>query len=93
MVLTFYDSLVLLTNYNILILYDYRYYYDFKIVFNLLILYIYNGGVRIRNPCPNTDTLGYILYLYTLDKIYIIDESIRQITITLFIINFMNNVF
>ena len=26
-----------------------------------------------------------------LDKLYIIDESIRQITITLFIINFMNN--
>ena len=28
-----------------------------------------------------------------LDKLYIIDESIRQITITLFIINFMNNLF
>ena len=28
-----------------------------------------------------------------LDKLYIIDESIRQIIITLFIINVMNNLF
>ena len=28
-----------------------------------------------------------------LDKLYIIDESIRKLTITLFIINFMKNVF
>ena len=40
MVLTFYESLFLFKNYNILILYDYRYYCDFKILFNLLIPYI-----------------------------------------------------
>ena len=45
---------------KILILYDYRYYCDFKIVFNLFIQYI-TGCVRIRYPCPNTD----ILYCYT----------------------------
>ena len=61
MVLTFDDSLFLFKNYNILILYDYRYYCDFNILFNILI------------PCPNTDTL------YTLDRLYIIDESIRKL--------------
>ena len=35
--LIFYDTLFVFKNYNILILYDYRYYYDFKILFNLLI--------------------------------------------------------
>ena len=44
--------------------------------------------VRIRTPCVMIRT-PYI----TLDKLYIIDESIRQLTITLFIINFMNNLF
>ena len=35
-----------------------------------------NGGVRIRYTCPNTDTLFYNTdTLYTLDKLYIIDES------------------
>ena len=29
----------------------------------------------------------------SLDKLYIIDELIRQITITLFIINFIDNLF
>ena len=38
-------------------------------------------GTHVRNRTP------YI----PLDKLYIIDESIRQIT--LFIINFMNNLF
>ena len=53
-----------------------------------------NGGVRIRYTCPNTDNLCYNTDTYIpLDKLYIIDESIRQITITLFIINFMKNVF
>ena len=37
MVLTFYESLFLFKNYNILILYDYGYYCDFNILFNLLI--------------------------------------------------------
>ena len=37
MVLTFYDSLLLFENYNILILYDYRYFCDFKMLINLLI--------------------------------------------------------
>ena len=89
MVFTFCDSLFLFKNYNILILYDYRYYCDFKILFNILIPYI--TGV------PNTDTMCYINLLripyIPRYKLYIIDESIRQITITLFIINFMNNLF
>ena len=42
---------------------------------------VFGTYVRIRTP--------YI----PLDKLYTIDESIRQITIKLFIINFMNNVF
>ena len=40
-----------------------------------------------RNSLHETRRTPYI----PIDKIYIIDESIRQITITLFIINFMNN--
>ena len=88
-----YDSLFLFQNYNILISYDYRYYCDFKIVFNLLIQYItgvslFVTRVRIRTPCVIIRTPYIPLY-----KLYIIDESIRQITITLFIINFMNNLF
>ena len=39
-----------------------------------------------RTPC-NIIRIPYI----SLDKLYNIDESIRQLTITLFIINFMNN--
>ena len=51
------------------------------------------GGVRIRYPCPNTTPCVIIRTPYiSLDKLYIIDESIRQITITLFIINFMKNI-
>ena len=46
-----------------------------------MVVSVFGTHVRIRTP--------YI----PLDKLYIIDESIRQITITLFIINFMNNVF
>ena len=93
MVLTFYDSLFLIKNYNILILYDYRYYCEFNILFNLLIPYItgvsvFGTYVRIRTPCVIIRT-SYI----PLDKLYITDESIRKITITLFIINFMNNLF
>ena len=47
---------------------------------------VFGAHVQIRIPCviiriPNIP----------LDKLYIIDESIRQITITLFIINVMNN--
>ena len=37
MVLTCDDSLFLFKNYNILIFYDYRYYCDFKMLFNPLI--------------------------------------------------------
>ena len=54
MILKCYDSLFVFKNYNILILYDYRYYCDFKIVFNP----IDNGGIRIKYPCSNTDTLN-----------------------------------
>ena len=53
----------------------------------------YNGGVRIRNPCPGTGTLCYNTDTLYTTKLYIIEESIRQIIITLFIINFMNNLF
>ena len=93
MVLTSYNSLFLFKNYNILILYDYRYYCDFKILFNLLIPYItgvsvFGTHVRIRTHC----VIIWTPYI-PLDKLYIIDESIRQIIITLFIINFMNNLF
>ena len=93
MVLTFYDSLFLYKNYHKLILYDYRYYYDFKMLFNILIPYItgvsvFGTHVRIRIPC----VIIRIPYI-PLDKQYIIDESILQIKITLFIINFMNNLF
>ena len=42
--------------------------------------------VRISTPCVIIRT-PYI----PLDKLYIIDEPIRQITITLFIITFVNN--
>ena len=55
----------------------------------IVILKLYFGThVRIRIPCVIIRT-PYI----TLDKLCIIDESIRKITITLFIINFMNNLF
>ena len=49
---------------------------------------VFDTHVRIRTPCVIIRT-PYI----PLDKLYIIDESMRQITITLFIINFMNNLF
>ena len=96
MVLTIYDSLFVFKNYNILILYDYRYYCDFNILFNILIplitgVSVFGTHVRIWVPYVIIRTP----YL-PLDKLYIIDESIRQITITLptlFIINFMNNIF
>ena len=58
-----------------------------------------NGGVRIRYPCSNTDSVRrtHCVIIRTpyipLDKLYIFDESSRQITITLFIINIMNNLF
>ena len=51
-------------------------------------LFVFGTHVRIRTPCVIIMT-PYI----PLDKLYIIDESIIQITITLFIINVMNNVF
>ena len=58
---------------------------------------VFGTHVRIRYPCMNTDTLYYntdsVGPYIPLDKLYIIDESVRQITITLFIINFMNNLF
>ena len=49
---------------------------------------VFGTHVRIRKPFVIIRT-PYI----PLDKLYIIDESIRQITITLFKINFMNNLF
>ena len=93
MVLTFYEYLFVFKNYNILILYDHRYYCDFTILFNLLIpnitgVSVFGTHVRIQTPCVIIRT-PYI----PLDEHYIIDESIKQITITLFIINFMSNLF
>ena len=48
---------------------------------------VFGTHVRIRTPCVIIRT-PYI----PLDKLYIIDESIRQITITLFKINFIKNI-
>ena len=45
----------------------------------------------LRPFIVKVSVLGY--HPLPLDKLYIIDESIRKITITLFIINFMNNLF
>ena len=55
MVLTYYDSIFVFKNYNILILYDYRYYCDFIILFNIVIrkitgVYVFGTHVRIRTP-------------------------------------------
>ena len=47
---------------------------------------VFGTRLRIRTPC-------FIIPYIPLDKLYIIDESIKQITITLFIIDFMNNLF
>ena len=47
---------------------------------------VFGTHVRIRTPCVIIRT-PYI----PLNKLYSIDESIRQITITLFISNVMNN--
>ena len=43
-----YESIFVITNYNILILYEYSYYYDFNILFNLFIQYI--TGVSDGHP-------------------------------------------
>ena len=49
---------------------------------------VFGTHVRIRTPCVIIQK-PYI----PLDKLYSIDESIRQFTIKLFIINFMTNIF
>ena len=77
MVLTFYDSIFVFKKYNILILYDYKYYCDFKIVLNIFIQYImgmsvFGTNVRIHTSCVIIRT-PYI----QLDKLHIIDESNR----------------
>ena len=54
----------------------------------ITIVSVFGTHVRILTPCVIIRT-PYI----PLDKLYSIDESIRQIKITLFIINFMNNLF
>ena len=61
-------------------------------LFNFLIplitgVSVFGTHVRIWTLCVIIRT-SYI----PLDKLYIIDESIRKITITLFIINFMKNI-
>ena len=60
---------------------------------------VFGTHVRIPTPCviirtPFSVSVYIYIYIYiTLEKLYIINESIRQITITLFIINFMKNIF
>ena len=49
---------------------------------------VFSTHVRIRTPYVIIWTPNILL-----DKLYSIDESIRQIKITLFIINVMNNLF
>ena len=61
-------------------------------LFNRLIPYItgvsvFGTHVRIRTPYVIIRTPNI-----PLDKLYIIDEPIRQITITLFKINFIKNI-
>ena len=76
MALTFYDSIFLFKNYNILILYDYKYYCDFKMLFNLFIKYITGVsvfGTHIRIPCviirsPYIPLEPYITLIYILLK-------------------------
>ena len=46
--------------------------------FNFIFYSIYNGNIRIRYPYPNTDTLCY-------------NTNTLYKKITLFIINFINN--
>ena len=73
---------------------------DIIVIFKFYLIFnsIDNGGppsgvsvfgthVRIRTPCVIIRT-PYI----PLNKLYIIDESIRKITITLFKINFIKNI-
>ena len=74
----------------------YLIYCDFKSLFNRLVSYItgvsvFGTHVRIWTPC----IIIRIPYIWhpTLNKLYIIDESIRHITIILFIINVMINLF
>ena len=77
MVLECYDSIFVLKNDNILILYNYGYYCDFKN--KIIVIYsfysIYNVGFRIRYLCQNTDTVSGTPYI-PLDKLYIIYEPI-----------------
>ena len=51
-----------------------------------MVVSVFGTHIRIRTPCDIIRTPYIQLY-----KLYIIDESIRQIKITLFIINFMKN--
>ena len=54
---------------------------------------VFGTHVRIRTPCVITRIYIIRTPYISLVKQYIIDESIRQITITLVIINLMNNLF
>ena len=54
---------------------------------------VFGTHVRIWTPCVIIRTPTRYTTRFTTDKLYSIDESIRQITITLFIINLMKNIF
>ena len=53
---------------------------DIIVILKCYLIFLFNrergtpvGGVRIRYPCPNTDTLCFNTdTLYTLDKLYIL---------------------
>ena len=53
---------------------------DIIVILKLYLIFVFNR----QRGCPSD-------HYIPLDNLYIIDEPIRSITITLFIINFMNN--
>ena len=58
---------------------------------NSVLMYEY-GYCPSSTLCYKTESVLRTPYIPP-DKLYIIEEPIRKITITLFIINFVNNVF
>ena len=74
MVLTFYDSIFVFKNYNILILYDYRYYYDFIIEFNIFIQWITGCPYLVPMSEYGQPIYHYsVKPIHSIDKLYIID--------------------
>ena len=81
MVLTHYESIFVFKNYNILIFYDYRYYCDVKILFNMLIPYITGVSVFGTHVRIRTVSVGPCVIIRTpyipLNKLYSIDDLIK----------------